>query len=97
MQRLVEDLRAENLKYKIKLEELERRLQESERARADLLQTESFATMSNMMNSGQNIVGGDSLKVGGQPGQHDALNELIQNYMRRGSVPSNYNNIQNQQ
>ena len=97
MQRLVEDLRAENLKYKIKLEELERRLQESERARAELIQTESFATMSNMMNSGQNVAGqgGDPLKLGSQPGQQDALNELIQNYMRRGSVPSNYNNLQN--
>ena len=71
MQRLVEDLRAENLKYKIKLEELERRLQESERARAELIQTESFATMSNMMNSGQNVnvPGGDPMKLGSQPGQ----------------------------
>ena len=71
MQRLVEDLRAENLKYKIKLEELERRLQESERARAELIQTESFATMSNMMNSSQNVnvPGGDPMKLGSQPGQ----------------------------
>jgi hypothetical protein len=33
MARLVEDLRKENLWYKIKLEDLEKKLQESERAR----------------------------------------------------------------
>lgn len=34
MARLVDDLRKENLWYKIKLEDLEKKLQESERARA---------------------------------------------------------------
>lgn len=57
MARLVEELRKENLWYKIKLEDLEKKLQESERARAlerEQNQAESFATMSNMMVVGQN-------------------------------------------
>lgn len=52
MARLVDDLRKENLWYKIKLEDLEKKLQESERARTlerEQNQAESFATMSNMM------------------------------------------------
>ena len=52
MARLVDDLRKENLWYKIKLEDLEKKLLESERARAierEQNQAESFATMSNMM------------------------------------------------
>ena len=59
MTKLVDDLRKENLWYKIKLEDLEKKLQESERARAmerDQNQAESFATMSNMMAVGQNGV-----------------------------------------
>ena len=34
MQRLLEDLRKENMWYKIKLEDMEKKLAESERARA---------------------------------------------------------------
>ena len=52
MQKTLDDLRKENLWYKIKLEDLEKKLQESERARAlekEINQAESLATMSNMM------------------------------------------------
>jgi|FrelakmetLWP11LW_1041352.scaffolds.fasta_scaffold667808_1 hypothetical protein len=52
MQRTLEELRKENLWYKIKLEEVQKSLAESERARAmekELNQAESFATMSNIM------------------------------------------------
>lgn len=52
MQRLLEDLRKENLWYKIKLEDMEKKLEESERARTlekEINQAESLATMSNMM------------------------------------------------
>ena len=65
MARLVDNLRKENLWYKIKLEDLEKKLLESERARAlerESAQAESFATMSNMMAVGQSAV--DSQNVG---------------------------------
>lgn len=55
MQRNLEDLNKQILWYKIKLEDTERKLMESERARAlekELNQAESFATMSNMMAAG---------------------------------------------
>jgi hypothetical protein len=83
MQRTLEQLRKENFWYKIKLEELEKKLQESERARAlekELNQAESFATMSNMM-AAQNP---DTQKQ-----ESVDLNELIRHALRRGSVASN--------
>ena len=52
LQKTLDDLRKENLWYKIKLEDLEKKRQESERARAlekEINQAESLATMSNMM------------------------------------------------
>ena len=83
MQLTLEQLRKENFWYKIKLEELQKKLQESERARAlekELNQAESFATMSNMM-AAQNP---DTSKQ-----ENVDLNELIRNALRRGSVASN--------
>ena len=59
MAKLVDNLRKENLWYKIKLEDLEKKLLESERARAlerESAQAESFATMSNMMAVGQSAM-----------------------------------------
>lgn len=58
MQRLLEELRRENLWYKIKLEDLEKKLMESERARAlekEISQAESMAAMSNMIVQGQGM------------------------------------------
>lgn len=52
MQRTLEELRKENLWYKIKLEDLERKLMESERARQlekELNQAENMANMSNLI------------------------------------------------
>lgn len=49
MQKTLEDLRKENMYYKIRMEELERKLAEAERALAINKEVESFATMSNMM------------------------------------------------
>ena len=59
MQRSLEELKKEIVWYKIKLDDTERKLIESERARAlekELNQSEAFATMSNMMAAGQNMV-----------------------------------------
>lgn len=83
MQRTLEELRKENLWYKIKLEEVQKSLAESERARAmekELNQAESFATMSNIM-AVQNMEG--------QKPEVD-LSLLIRSALRRGSVTSNF-------
>lgn len=49
MQKTLEDLRKENIYYKIRMEELERKLAEAERALAIGKEVESFATMTNMI------------------------------------------------
>ena len=52
MQRTLEELRKENLWYRMKAEDLERKLMESERARQlekEANQAESFANMSNLI------------------------------------------------
>ena len=88
MHRMLDELRKENLWYKIKLEDLEKKLMESERMRAlekELSQAESMANMPNMIVHGQSIV--DAQK--NQPDSVD-LNELIRNALRRGSVTSNF-------
>lgn len=91
MQRLLEDLRKENMWYKIKLEDMEKKLAESERARAlekELNQAESLANMSNMIAANPQVV--DASKVHGS--DNVDLNELIRNALRRGSVTSNFIN-----
>lgn len=92
MQMMLEELRRENLWYKIKMEDLEKKLMESERARAlekEMNQAESVAAMSNMIMQGQGIA--DAQK--GQPDNVD-INEIIRNALRRGSVTSNFINQQ---
>ena len=49
MKKTLEDLRKENMYYKIRMEELERKLADAERDLAISKEVESFATMSNMM------------------------------------------------
>ena len=83
MQKTLDDLREENLYYKIRIEELERKLAEAERALAIGKEVESYATMSNMM-AAQNM---DPQKQ-----ENVDLSELIKNALRRGSVTSNFNN-----
>lgn len=64
-------------------------MQESERARAlekELNQAESFASMSNMIASGQALH--DPQK--NMPTDNVDINELIVNALRRGSVTSNF-------
>lgn len=89
MQRLLEDLRKENMWYKIKLEDMEKKLAESERARAHekkFTQAESIASMTNMIAASPQMV--DASKVHGS--DNVDLNELIRNALRRGSVTSNF-------
>lgn len=89
---MLEELRRENLWYKIKMEDLEKKLMESERARAlekEMNQADSMAAMSNMIMQGQGIT--DAQK--GQPDNVD-INEIIRNALRRGSVTSNFINQQ---
>lgn len=83
MQKNLDDLRNENLYYKIKIEELERKLDDAERALAMGKEEVSYANMSNTMTA-QNM---DTQK------QESAdLSELIKNALRRGSVTSNFIN-----
>lgn len=90
MQRTLEELRKENLWYKIKLEDLERKLMESERARQlekELNQAENMANMSNLIVQSQGIA--DAHK---SQGDSVDVHEILRNALRRGSVTSNFNN-----
>lgn len=90
MQRILEELRKENMYYRLKVEDLERKLIESERARSlekELNQAESLANMSNLLAQSQGIVDTPANQV-----ENVNVNELIRSALRRGSVTSNFNN-----